>query len=88
MTITCAICSVSNRTPPPLIRQQYWSRYGATLRGLMRNHDTDPGIPVAHAPVPELKRMLVASAAAHDAAPAPGSKVFLSKARCTICALC
>lgn len=24
------------------LRQQYWSRYGATLLGLMRHHNTDP----------------------------------------------
>lgn len=24
------------------LRQDYWSRYGATLSGLMRHHDTDP----------------------------------------------
>jgi putative hydrolase of the HAD superfamily len=42
------------------LRQQYWQRYGATLLGLMRHHDTDPRhfLSETHQ-LPELARMLV-----------------------------
>jgi putative hydrolase of the HAD superfamily len=42
------------------LRQQYWSRYGATLVGLMRHHGTDPQhfLWQTHQ-FPELRRMLV-----------------------------
>lgn len=42
------------------LRQQYWSRYGATLVGLMRHHGTDPRhfLWQTHQ-FPELRRMLV-----------------------------
>ena len=34
------------------LRQHYWQRYGATLLGLMRHHDTDPAaFSLAHPPV-------------------------------------
>jgi putative hydrolase of the HAD superfamily len=42
------------------LRQQYWARYGATLRGLMRHHGTDPHHFLWHThQVPELERMVV-----------------------------
>lgn len=42
------------------LRQQYSSRYGATLLGLMRNHGTDPRHFLWHThQLPELERMLV-----------------------------
>ncbi len=42
------------------LRQRYWKRYGATLLGLMRHHDTDPRHFLWHThQLPELKRMLV-----------------------------
>lgn len=42
------------------IRQDYWQRYGATLRGLMRHHGTDPDHFLWHThQFPDLKRMLV-----------------------------
>lgn len=42
------------------LRQQYWSRYGATLLGLMRHHGTDPRHFLWHThQFPDLARMLV-----------------------------
>ena len=42
------------------LRRQYWKRYGATLLGLMRHHQTDPRHFLWHThQFPELKRMLV-----------------------------
>ena len=42
------------------LRQSYWTRYGATLLGLMRHHGTDPGHFLWHThQLPELERMLV-----------------------------
>jgi putative hydrolase of the HAD superfamily len=42
------------------LRRHYWKRYGATLLGLMRHHDTDPAHFLWHThQVPELERMLV-----------------------------
>jgi putative hydrolase of the HAD superfamily len=42
------------------LRQRYWKRYGATLLGLMRHHNTDPKhfLWQTHQ-MPELERMLV-----------------------------
>ena len=41
------------------LRRHYWQRYGATLLGLMRHHDTDPRhfLETTH-DFPDLKRML------------------------------
>ena len=42
------------------LRQHYWKRYGATLTGLMRHHQTDPRHFLWHThQFPELDRMLV-----------------------------
>jgi len=42
------------------LRRHYWKRYGATLLGLMRHHDTDPRHFLWHThELPELERMLV-----------------------------
>jgi len=42
------------------LRRHYWKRYGATLLGLMRHHQTDPRHFLWHThQVPELDRMLV-----------------------------
>jgi putative hydrolase of the HAD superfamily len=42
------------------VRQEYWQRYGATLLGLMRHHDTDPNHFLWHThQFPDLKRMVV-----------------------------
>src|SRR5688500_3730411 len=42
------------------LRHEYWSRYGTTLVGIMRNHGTDPRHFLWHThQFPELKRMLV-----------------------------
>jgi putative hydrolase of the HAD superfamily len=42
------------------LRRHYWKRYGATLIGLIRHHDTDPRHFLWHThQFPELERMLV-----------------------------
>jgi len=42
------------------LRRHYWMRYGATLLGLMRHHQTDPRHFLWHThQLPELRRMLV-----------------------------
>lgn len=42
------------------LRRHYWSRYGATLLGLMRHHQTDPRHFLWHThQLPDLERMLV-----------------------------
>jgi putative hydrolase of the HAD superfamily len=42
------------------LRRRYWKRYGATLLGLMRHHDTDPRHFLWHThQLPGLERMLV-----------------------------
>jgi len=42
------------------LRRRYWKRYGATLIGLIRHHDTDPRHFLWHThQFPELERMLV-----------------------------
>jgi putative hydrolase of the HAD superfamily len=42
------------------LRRQYWTRYGATLLGLMRHHGTDPAHFLAETHrLPDLGRMLV-----------------------------
>jgi putative hydrolase of the HAD superfamily len=42
------------------LRRHYWSRYGATLLGLIRHHGTDPQHFLWHThQLPELERMLV-----------------------------
>ena len=43
------------------LRQNYWQRYGATLLGLMRHHDTDPRHFLHHThQFPDLPGMIVA----------------------------
>jgi putative hydrolase of the HAD superfamily len=43
-----------------VLRQDYWTRYGATLLGLIRHHGTDPHHFLWHThQFPELERMLV-----------------------------
>lgn len=42
------------------LRREYWLRYGATLLGLIRHHDTDPGHFLWHThQFPDLRRMVV-----------------------------
>lgn len=42
------------------LRRRYWQRYGATLLGLIRHHDTDPGHFLWHThQLPDLPRMVV-----------------------------
>jgi putative hydrolase of the HAD superfamily len=42
------------------LRNRYWRRYGATLLGLIRHHDTDPAHFLWHThQIPDLHRMLV-----------------------------
>ncbi|MGE5470150.1 MAG: pyrimidine 5'-nucleotidase [Bacteroidota bacterium] len=64
------------------VRQQYWERYGATLLGLMQNHDTDPRhfLRETHK-FPDLKAMVVfrktTLRALHRL---PGKKIIFSNA--------
>jgi putative hydrolase of the HAD superfamily len=62
------------------IRQTYWQRYGATLLGLMRHHDTDPGhfLQETHR-FPALDKMVVFDRAVKAMlARLPGKKVLYS----------
>lgn len=64
------------------IRQDYWERYGATLRGLMRHHDTDPNhfLWETHQ-FPNLKRMVVFDKPLiHVLRRLPGRKIIFSNA--------
>jgi putative hydrolase of the HAD superfamily len=64
------------------LREQYWRRYGATLLGLMRHHDTDPHHFLWHThQFPELRRMVVADRAAlQGLRKLPGRKLVFSNA--------
>ena len=64
------------------LRVQYWRRYGATLLGLMRHHDTDPHHFLWHThQFPELRRMVVADRAAlQGLRKLPGRKLVFSNA--------
>jgi len=64
------------------IRQDYWVRYGATLRGLMRHHDTDPNhfLWETHQ-FPDLQRMLdFQKPMLHALHKLPGKKIIFSNA--------
>lgn len=64
------------------IRQDYWDRYGATLLGLMRHHDTDPNhfLWETHQ-FPNLKRMVVFDKPLiHVLRCLPGRKIIFSNA--------
>jgi putative hydrolase of the HAD superfamily len=64
------------------LRVQYWRRYGATLLGLMRHHDTDPHHFLWHThQFAELRRMVVVDRAALQAVRRlPGRKLVFSNA--------
>ena len=65
-----------------LLRQDYWSRYGATLLGLMRHHNTDPHhfLWATHQ-FPDLKRMLdFQIPIRHMLSKLPGRKIIFSNA--------
>lgn len=64
------------------IRQDYWLRYGATLRGLMRHHGTDPNhfLWETHQ-FPDLRRMLdFQKPMLHALRKLPGKKILFSNA--------
>lgn len=64
------------------IRQDYWTRYGATMLGLMRHHGTDPRhfLWETHQ-FPDLKRMLVfQKPVIHTLRRLPGRKIIFSNA--------
>ena len=64
------------------IRQDYWIRYGATLRGLMRHHGTDPKhfLWETHQ-FPDLRRMLdFEKPMLHILRKLPGKKILFSNA--------
>ena len=64
------------------MRQDFWRRYGTTLRGLMRHHGTDPRHFLAQTHVfPELADMVVReNALKHALARLPGRKLVFSNA--------
>ncbi len=64
------------------LRRHYWKRYGATLLGLMRHHQTDPGHFLWHThQFPELERMLVREPRLRATlARLPGRKIVFSNA--------
>ena len=64
------------------MRQDFWQRYGTTLRGLMRHHGTDPRRFLAETHVfPELAGMVVReNALKHALARLPGRKLVFSNA--------
>ena len=64
------------------IRQDYWLRYGATLRGLMRHHGTDPNhfLRETHQFL-DLRRMLdFQKPMLHTLRKLPGKKILFSNA--------
>lgn len=64
------------------LRRHYWRRYGATLLGLMRHHDTDPGHFLWHThQFPDLRRMVVREPLLrHTLRRLPGRKFVFSNA--------
>lgn len=64
------------------LRMHYWRRYGATLKGLMRHHGTDPEHFLWHThQFPELARMVLREPRLRHVLKAlPGSKVVFSNA--------
>ncbi len=64
------------------LRRDYWRRYGATLLGLMRHHDTDPGHFLWHThQFPDLQRMVVGEPLLrHALRRLPGRKFVFSNA--------
>ena len=64
------------------IRQNYWTRYGATMLGMMRHHGTDPRhfLEETHQ-FPDLKRQIVFQhATLHMLRRLPGKKILFSNA--------
>ena len=64
------------------LRRHYWQRYGATLLGLIRHHDTDPQHFLWHThQFPDLKRMVVGEPLLrHTLRRLPGRKFVFSNA--------
>ena len=64
------------------LRVDYWQRYGATLSGLMRHHDTDPDHFLWHThQFPELSRMVLREPRLRTALKKlPGKKLVFSNA--------
>ncbi len=64
------------------LRVDYWRRYGATLKGLMRHHGTDPGHFLWHThQFPELRRMVLREPRLrHALQRLPGRKLVFSNA--------
>ncbi len=64
------------------LRRHYWQRYGATLLGLMRHHDTDPGHFLWHThQFPNLRSMVVGEPLLrHALRRLPGKKFVFSNA--------
>jgi len=64
------------------LRVDYWQRYGATLTGLMKHHDTDPDHFLWHThQFPELRQMVLRQPRLHHVLQGlPGRKVVFSNA--------
>lgn len=64
------------------LRVRYWKAYGATLLGLMRHHEVDPGHFLWHThQFPDLERMVVShSALQHALRRLPGRRIIFSNA--------
>jgi putative hydrolase of the HAD superfamily len=71
-----------DETAANALRMHYWQRYGATLKGLMRHHDTDPDHFLWHThQFPELAKMvLYEPRLRHVLKALPGRKVVFSNA--------
>ncbi len=78
------ICQHLNidETAATQLRQSYWDRYGATLLGLMRHHDTDPRHFLHHThQFPDLPGMIVAERGLKAMLQRlPGRKIIFSNA--------
>ena len=71
-----------DETAAGALRRHYWQRYGATLLGLIRHHDTDPQHFLWHThQFPDLKRMVVGEPLLrHTLRRLPGRKFVFSNA--------
>lgn len=83
-SITAYICDHLNvdEDEATRLRLHYWQRYGATLRGLMRHHGTDPHHFLHHThQFPDLEHSIIAERGLHAMLRRlPGRKIIFSNA--------